>query len=208
MLTNRLSIAIAAGLMLAGPALADDQDATRTQDQTKARDEASAGIGAQVQDMARAQAKGDGTTGIGDKVSEMAQSHGCDVNGSAECKAHHAVHQALADQAGAPTDRPSLPGEASGAAAEHHAARTRTMDTERAALRHTQRMAAQGQGSEAQAMHRGAGAGGHGMGGGMGGGMGDGTQAAETTRSGDMHHGAMGGTGGTGGTTGPGGMMK
>jgi hypothetical protein len=62
---------------------------------------------------------------------------------------------------------------------------THTMAAERAALRHADRKSAREQVGEAAATHKGTGAG-QGMMGGSGMGSGDCTQAAETTRSGDM----------------------
>lgn len=203
MTMKKLSITFLAGLLLAGPAFADDQDRTQTRDPSatadQPRDRAAAGIGTQVKDVAREQETGEGATGVGTQVRELAQFHGCEQNGSAECKAHHAVHDAMAEQAGAPTDRPSLPGEPPGTrAAERHADQVRHAEVERAAMRHVGRKTAGEPTGEAQASHHGAGGAGHGMGGqGMGMGSGDCTQAAETTRSGDMH----------GAGTGSGGMM-
>ena len=181
-MTNKLSIAIAAGLLLAGPVFADDKDQTRTQDQLETRD--------QTRDPAAA--------GIGTEVSELART-----------QARDRVRDALAAQAGMPSEpavlRGDRAGEASGEkAAERHASQARTAETERAAQRHTERKAAREQKGEAQAGRRGAGMGGNGagMGGhgsmaGSGSGSGDCMQAAERTRSGDMNR--------TGGMT-PGGM--
>lgn len=214
MMTKKLSIALAAGLFLVGPARADDQDRTRTQaptqdqtrdqtkDQTKdqTRDHTSAGIGDKVREMAKDQ-KAAADKGIGAQVREMAQFHGCDVNGSEECKAHHAVHNALAEKAGEPTEKPALPGEASATAGAKRGGPGHDADVEKAALRHTERMAAGEQAGEGQGARHGAG---RGMGG-QGMGSGDMNQAAETTRSGNMHGG--GGTGTGGGMT-PGGGMR
>ena len=174
--------AIAAGLLLARPVLADDQDKTRTQDQ--AQDQTSAGIGTQVRERAREQLKGEGATGIGEEVRTMAQ-------------ARERVRAALAEQAGMPTDVAAMPGDGSGEKmAERHATQARKMDAERAAVRHAERTTAREQAGEAATMRKGAG--GHGAMAGSGPGAGDCTQAAETTRSGSMRgpgSGTMGGTG-------------
>jgi hypothetical protein len=213
-MTNGISIAIAAGLLLAGPAFADDQDRTRTQDpaqdatQDQARDQdrtkdqthTSAGIGAEVKKLAQEQVKGDGTTGVGEQVHTMAQFHGCDVNGSAECKARLAAHEALAEKAGAPTDKPALPSVAADRGqAERSQTRTRTDEAEKAALRHSERMAA---GQDVDDLH----SNGHRAGHGDGHGMGDSMQGAETKRGGDAH--GMGAGGMTPGGTTPGGGMR
>jgi hypothetical protein len=206
-MTRKLSIAIAAGLLLAGPAFADDQDQDKTQDQT--RDQAkdgtgthtSAGIGAQVKVLAKDQKPGDGTNGIGEQVRTMAQLHGCDVNGSAECKARLAAHEALAEKAGSPTDKPALPSAAADRGQTERSqtqtqtqTRTRAQEAEQAAQRHSERMAA---GQDVDDMH----SNGHRAGHGDGHGMGDSMQGAETRRSGDAH--PMG----TGGGMTPGGGM-
>jgi hypothetical protein len=204
-MTRKLSIAIAAGLMLAGPAFAADQDQTRTKDQAQdqtrdqTKDQAgthtSAGIGAQVKVLAKDQKPGDGTNGIGEQVRTMAQSHGCDVNGSAECKARLAAHEALAEKAGSPTDKPALPSAAADRGQmEHSQTRTRAHEAEQAAMRHSERKAA---GQDVDDMH----SNGHRAGHGDGHGMGDSMQGAETKRSGDAH--PMG----TGGGMTPGGGM-
>ena len=69
-MTRKLSIAIAAGMLLAAPAFADDQDQDKTQDQTtdQTSTHTSAGIGAQVKVLAKDQKTGEGTTGIGEQV--------------------------------------------------------------------------------------------------------------------------------------------
>jgi hypothetical protein len=199
-MTKKLSIAIAAGLLLSGPAFADDQDQTRTQtqdathdrvqdpakDQTKdpvrLQDGTAAGLGAQVRVMARDQVKGEGAMGVGEQVSTLARE-----------QARDRVRAALADQAGPPADAAAVPGMGTGEgagdrAADRHQAMTRKSEAERAALRHTERTAAREQKGEASATRRGpgAGAGGHGGMTGSGPGAGDCTQAAETTRAGGM----------------------
>ncbi len=205
-MTRKLSIAIAAGLLLAGPAFADDQDTTRAKDQTQdqtrdqtqdqTQDKTSAGIGEQVKVLAKDQTKGDATNGIGEQVRELARFHGCEQSDSAECKAHHAVHGALADGAGAPTDRPALPGQATDrGATERNGAMGGA--AEQAALRHAERAAA---GTDTDDMHSNAHRAGHGDGHGMG----DAMQGAETKRSGDAHPMGNGGTGGMN----PGGGMR
>lgn len=223
-MNRTLTMVIAAGLLVAGRAYADDQDRTRdqtkdqTQDQIRAKDQLRTqtkdqtqdqlrtkdqlrtqtrdqtrdqtrtqdGLGDKVREMAQEQTKGDGANGIGAQVREMAQFRGCEGSDSAECKAHHAVHEALSEQAGPPTDRPALPNQAgpnAGGRGGNHAG-----DVEGAAMRHTKRMAGGEEMGEANANRRGAG---RGMGGqGMGAGSGDQNQAAETTRS--MHGGAGG----------------
>jgi hypothetical protein len=84
-MTNKLSIAIAAGLLLAGPVFADDKDQTRTQDQQETKDQIkdkdSAGIGSQVRELARTQAKGEDATGIGEQVREQARTQARDRDG-------------------------------------------------------------------------------------------------------------------------------
>lgn len=230
-MTRKLSIVIAAGLMLAGRAYADDQDQTKAQDQ----DKTSAGIGAQVKVLAKDQRTGTGEKGIGEQVRVLAKGHG-DRDEATEAKpetkpakaneglgeqvrtmakdqrtgtgdkgigeqvrtmaqAHQAVHEALAEKAGEPADRPALPAQASATAAAKRG--PHDAEVERAAKRHTEKMAAGEEKGDTAAAHHG------GRGKGMGPG-GDETQAAEMTRSG-MMHGGTGTSGGTGGM-GPGGM--
>src|SRR5512133_3147649 len=220
-MTKKLTIAIAAGLMLTGQALAADRTTARTHDQTQDPTQAqdtdvagapdpgrdaggtktSAGIGAQVKVLAQDQKTGEGATGIGEQVRTMAKFHGCEQNGSAECKAHVAAHEALAEKAGAPAEKPSLPTTAADRGSTERGTATatskgRTDEAERAALRHSERMAA---GQDVDDMH----SNGHRAGHGDGHGMGDGSmQGAETKRSGDAH--PMGTGGGM--TPGGGGM--
>jgi hypothetical protein len=214
-MTKKLTIAIAAGLMFAGQAIAADrttarthdqkQDATQTQDTDvagapdPAKDaggaKTSAGLGAQVKVLAQDQKTGEGATGIGAQVRDLARFHGCEQSGSAECKARVAAHEALAEKAGAPAEKPSLPGAAADRGqTERNQVRTRTDEAEQAALRHSQRMAG---GQDVDDMH----SNGHRAGHGDGHGMGDSMQGAETKRSGDAH--PMG----TGGGMTPGGRM-
>jgi hypothetical protein len=202
----RTSIAIAAGLLLTAPAFAEDTDTTpdTAQGQKPDATHANAGLGTQVHQMAQDQQKGDATNGVGEQVRTMARHHGCEVNGSPECAAHHAVQQALAEKAGAPTDHPAMPGAAGDhGAATHPGTRDRAAEAERAAMRHTERAA---MGGDVDDMHSNGHRAGHGDGHGMGDGM---MQGAETKRSGDAHPmgSGMGGSGsGTGGGMGGGGM--
>jgi len=183
-MSKKISIAIAAGLFLAGPALAGDQDQTRTEDQLETKDQLKTQDQLQIRD--RLLTAEEGATGAGEQVRTMAQ-------------ARARVHAALAEQAGMPADESAtMPGEGSGEkAAERHAVQARKMATERAALRHAERTAARERVAEGKALGKGAGSGRGGMAG-AGPGNGDCTQAAETTRSG-----AMRGAGAT-----PGGMMR
>jgi len=174
---TKLSIAIAAGLLLAGPAFAGDQDMTR--DQVKDRTQLKDGTG-------------DGTP---DRIRDQLQLRDRDATAEAElavaegeesaAAAREQVRAALAEQAGMPSDRPALPGEGTGVrAAERHALQARKAEAEKAALRHTERHMTRVMAGEGEAARVGAGpAAGHGA---MGPGAGECTEAADTTRSGGM----------------------
>jgi hypothetical protein len=186
-MTKNLSIAIAAGLLLVGPALAQDVAETPTQDPIKLqlRD----GTGDGTPDRIREHLRTDPT------VSEVAEGEpaGDQVRARARVRtqAREQVRSALAEQAGMPSEEAVMPGEGTGEkAAERHAAQSRKMEVERAALRHANRTLARENAGEGAAMRKGAG--GHGGMAGSGPGAGDCTQSAETTRTGGMRYGGGG----------------
>lgn len=179
-MTKNLSIAIAAGLLLVGPALAQDVAETPTQDLIKLqlRD----GTGDGTPDRLRIHQ----TDAV---VSEVAEGDAAGVQ--TRTQARERVRAALAEQAGMPSGEAVMPGDGTGEkAAERHAVQSRKMEVERAALRHANRTTARENAGEGAAMRKGAG--GHGGMAGSGPGAGDCTQSAETTRTGGMRYGGGG----------------
>lgn len=174
---TRISAAIAAGLLLAAPAFAEDEVETPTvetptQDRIQLKDGTGDGTPDRLRihqtDVAEGEATGD------------------ELRTQTRTQAREQVRAALAEQAGMPGDGAALPGEGAGEqAAGRHVNQNRKMETERAALRHAERTAAREQAGEGSAVRKGAG-GGHGGMAGSGPGAGDCTDAAEKTRSGEM----------------------
>lgn len=187
-MTKNLSIAIAAGLLLVGSALAQDVAETPTQDTIKLqlRD----GTGDGTPDRIREHLRIDQTDA---EVAEGSETDpaGDQVRARVRTQAREQVRAALAEQAGMPSEEAVMPGEGTGEkAAGQHAVRSRKMEVERAALRHANRTVARENAGEGEAMRKGAG--GHGGMAGSGPGAGDCTQSAETTRTGGMRYGGGG----------------
>lgn len=177
-MTKNLSIAIAAGLLLVGPALAQDVAETPTQDPIQLRD----GTGDGTPDRLRIH-QSDAV------VSEVAEGEAAGVQ--TRTQARERVRAALAEQAGMPSGEAVMPGDGTGEqAAGRHAVQSRKMEVERAALRHANRTTARENAGEGAAMRKGSG--GHGGMAGSGPGAGDCTQSAETTRTGGMRYGGGG----------------
>ena len=175
----RTFIAIAAGLLLAGPAFAGDMDMTQdrlqdgtgdgTPDLVKAQDrlrlhtdseeavlavEEAEGTGTLAHERVRTQTReraGEATPAeSGALVRERARFGACEVAGEAACEAHHAVRNALAEGAGMPAEPPAVPGKAVRAAERH-------TEAVGAALRHAERHAVREQAGEAARVSHGAG---------------------------------------------------